>query len=233
MTDIGVHSELVPQLLRANDWITGILLCGFLLTAYIFSQKRQMMLLGLRNLIFTKERNSIFSEQTTGEVNCKLLLLLQTSLFTAIIAIDYFTRENTFQGVMPSITTLLMLYTSAIILFYILKWCLYLFVNWIFFDESKNSLWLNSYFFIHSIFGVLFFPIILLSIYFNLPTSVSWFFYLFILILLYFLLIYKCFCIFFNKKYGAFYLIMYFCTLEILPILLLWKGVDFINLALT
>lgn len=233
MTDTGIHSELIPPLLRSNEWIAGITLCCFLITAYILSQKRQMMQQEIRNLLFTRERSSIFSEQTAGEVNSKLLLLLQTSLLTAIAAIDYFLRQDTFQGISPSVITLLMTYTFIIILFYILKWCLYQFINWIFFDSSKNSLWIKSYFFLHSLLGILFLPITLCTIYFESSSSISGIFYLFILILLNLLLIYKCFCIFFNKKYGAFYLIVYFCTLEILPVLILWKGVDFINITLT
>lgn len=229
MTDTGIHNELVPQLLRSNEGVTLVILYGFLITAYVLSQKRQMMIQGLRNLLSTRERNSIFFEQTAGEVSSKILLLLQTCLFSAVITISHFLKQDSNQP----ITLLLIVYTAVILLFYLLKWCLYRFVNWIFFDKNKNNLWTSSYFFLHSLLGILFLPAILFTVYcdFSHPTSV--FFYLFMLILLNLLLIYKCFCIFFNKKYGAFYLIMYFCTLEILPILLLWKGVDFINITLT
>ncbi|MBP3663762.1 MAG: DUF4271 domain-containing protein, partial [Tyzzerella sp.] len=42
-------------------------------------------------------------------------------------------------------------------------------------------------------------------------------------------LFWKCFCNFFEKFYGALHLILYFCALEIMPDLILWKGIEMMN----
>lgn len=43
------------------------------------------------------------------------------------------------------------------------------------------------------------------------------------------LLFYKCIRNFFNHFHGILHLILYFCTLEIIPLLFLWKGLIYIN----
>ncbi len=40
---------------------------------------------------------------------------------------------------------------------------------------------------------------------------------------------YKCIRNFFPHIHGSFHLILYFCALEIVPDLFLWKGIGFIN----
>ena len=44
-----------------------------------------------------------------------------------------------------------------------------------------------------------------------------------------FLLAYKCFKNFFNQLHHVLHFILYFCALEILPDLILWKGVVFVD----
>ena len=55
--------------------------------------------------------------------------------------------------------------------------------------------------------------------------GISLFFMAFAIILAKILLFWKCFNNFFNKIHGFFHLILYFCALEILPDLILWKGI--------
>ena len=43
------------------------------------------------------------------------------------------------------------------------------------------------------------------------------------------LLFYKCIRNFFSYLHGFLHLILYFCTLEIIPDLLLWKGIEYVN----
>ncbi|MZU51428.1 DUF4271 domain-containing protein, partial [Escherichia coli] len=106
---------------------------------------------------------------------------------------------------------------------------LYSFVNWIFFNKTRNIIWLESYFNVVIGAGFLLFPIVLLIVYFDLSPQIAPYFIGFVIIIAKILLFYKCFSNFFNKFYGAFHLILYFCALEILPDFVLWKGIILAN----
>ena len=43
------------------------------------------------------------------------------------------------------------------------------------------------------------------------------------------LLLYKSYQIFFSYKLGGVHLILYFCTLEVIPLLVLWRVILFAN----
>jgi hypothetical protein len=67
-------------------------------------------------------------------------------------------------------------------------------------------------------------PLTLLVIYFDLDYSTLRILFVCILATVKTLLFYKCFQIFFDYKFGSVHLFLYFCALEILPLLVLWKS---------
>jgi hypothetical protein len=67
----------------------------------------------------------------------------------------------------------------------------------------------------------------------DLPIVFCYTFFAILLILVYLLLIFKAFCTFFKGLHGLFYLFLYFCTLEILPAIIIWKGMESANSILT
>jgi len=107
----------------------------------------------------------------------------------------------------------------------IAKWGIYKTINWIFFEKSRNLSWTLSYFNIIVWLGLVLLPVISLMVYFDLTTQSSFIFMALAIISAKILLLWKCFNNFFGKFHGIFHLILYFCTLEILPDLILWKGI--------
>ena len=77
--------------------------------------------------------------------------------------------------------------------------------------------------------GVLLFPVVLLIVYFDLKPDIAKTLVVIILCFAKILLFYKCIKNFFNHFHGCLHLILYFCTLEIIPDLLLWKGINYIS----
>ena len=107
----------------------------------------------------------------------------------------------------------------------IIKWSIYKSINWIFFEKVRNLSWTVSYFNVIVWLGLVLLPVILLTVYFDLTASNSFLFMALVIISAKILLFWKCFHNFFGKIHGILHLIMYFCTLEILPDLILWKGI--------
>lgn len=77
--------------------------------------------------------------------------------------------------------------------------------------------------------GFLLFPLVLLAVYFDLNANTAKILIFIILGFTKIMLFYKCIRNFFPHIHGSFHLILYFCALEIVPDLFLWKGIGFIN----
>ncbi|MBR3759124.1 MAG: DUF4271 domain-containing protein [Bacteroidaceae bacterium] len=234
MNEAGViGGELTPYLLSDDEWITGILIGCFVITACILSQGKILLLQSLRKLFSTHEIGHLFHKQPAIDSYFLTLLTLQTCLLVSILLLkfqsDGFVISTTERLTTSASSILLACYSLMTVLYCIAKRYIYKFINWIFFDKAKNNLWTDAYFFILSIFGMLLLPVTLLAIYGNLPFHLSIIIPVFLFFLMNLIFIYKCFSIFFSQLHGSFYLFLYFCTLEILPLLVVWKGIEMVN----
>jgi len=228
-----IGGELTPYLLSDDEWITGILIGCFVITACVLSQGKILLLQSLRKLFLTHEIGHLFHKQPAIDSYFLTLLTLQTCLLVSILLLkfqsDGFVISTTERLTTSASSILLACYSLMTVLYCIAKRYIYRFINWIFFDKAKNNLWTDAYFFILSIFGMLLLPVTLLAVYGNLPFHLSIIIPVFLFFLMNLIFIYKCFSIFFSQLHGSFYLFLYFCTLEILPLLVVWKGIEMVN----
>ena len=209
--------------------VTSVLFLCFILVSYVLAHGKKHLEQQFKNFILSKERASLFDDTTASDVRYTLVLILQTCILSGFCVYDYFSDHDLILFRMVPHYLLLSIYIGYVGFFFIAKWFFYSFVNWIFFDKVRNIVWLQSYFNIVIGAGFLLFPFVLLIVYFDLSPQIAPYFIGLIIIIAKILLFYKCFSNFFNKLYGAFHLILYFCTLEILPDLVLWKGITLVN----
>lgn len=222
--------EALPYLLRSDWMITLLLFVCLILVSYALSKGKRHLLLQLKNFIVNRERGNLFDDVTTEDVRYTFFLLLHTCILSGLCVYNYFanTVPELFQ--MYSHALLLGVFVGCMILLFFFKCLAYAFVNWVFFDKVRNAIWLGAYYQVSIWMGVLLLPVILLIVYFDL--SFHTFLYLVgcVLILSKITLFFKCFNNFFNNFHGSFHLILYLCTLEILPDILLWKSFVSVNI---
>lgn len=221
---VGKESDPIPYQLHSDNVLTVCIFFCFFLLSYVLSNGKRYLAHQIKNLFYVRERASLFAVETGSDVRYRLLLIGQTCIFLGIFFFDY--SHDFYSELFSRYSSVFLLstYVGIIVLYYILKMVLYRFVNWIFFDKQKNSVWLESYSLIYSLFGILLFPLLLLVIYFDLSNLNSFIFFVILGVLGEIMLFYKCFNIFFNKMYGFLYFIVYFCALEIVPCFLLWQA---------
>ena len=221
----GMKGEPMPYLLRSDWFITGILFLCLIIISYIISKGKKHLQQQLKSIFTTRERASLFDEAIGSDIRYTFALIVNACIMLGISAYYY---------VVYSIPQLLDAERSFILLgffiflsvFYmIIKWGLYKIINWIFFEKARNLSWMVSYFNVIVWLGLVLLPVILLTVYFDLTASNSFLFMALAILSAKILLFWKCFNNFFGKIHGILHLIMYFCTLEILPDLILWKGI--------
>lgn len=229
VTQIGFAGDPLPYRLHSDDYVTGTLLLSFFLMVTVITRSFHMLSQQVKDFFYTRERENLFSISTDSELRGQLFLIFQTCFILGILFFDY-TQENqpdVFNQISPYY--LLGLNVGICIAFYTLKVLIYAFVNWIFFDKKKNEQWMEAYFLAILALGVTLFPVALLVVYFEMPYSSLKITFLIIIVLIKILLFYKCYRIFFSYYYGYLHLFVYFCTLEILPSLVLWRALVYAN----
>lgn len=233
MNNVGFTGERIPYLMGADEWVTAILLLCFLITSYALSHGRNQLFQSIRKLFSNRGINHIFHRQVGVDYSCLMLLNLQACLLVAVMVLkcSIDAPGSDLAVRLTSLDAPLFLggCSGLFLLYLVVKRFSYKLVNWVFFDRIKNNLWIEAYFFVVSIFGMLMLPVTLLVVYGDLPFYVNVIIPAFLFFLMNLFFIYKCFSIFFSQLHGSFYLFLYFCTLEVLPFLVVWKGIEMVS----
>ena len=114
---------------------------------------------------------------------------------------------------------------GMVLLFVIFKAVIYALVNWLFFRREQNMKWMQSYFFINSSFAFLFFPFALMLLFVGISEKILSFSLVILFISYEILLLYKQITNFKANKSGILLIFLYFCTVELLPALFVWKNI--------
>lgn len=225
----GMDGVSLPYRLN-NDWaVTALLFLCFFLIYYSVNHRKKYLYHHLKNFFIHKERGNMFDDATGSDSRLILSLCGVTCVLCGVCMYDY--SFDTVPGLFGHVASYLLLagYVGAAVLLLLYKWLSYSFANWIFFDKERSAAWREAYFDLFVGMGFLLFPLVLLVVYFNLEPAISRIVILLVVIFIKILLFYKCIRNFFSRLHGFLHLILYFCTLEIIPDLLLWKGVEYVN----
>ena len=140
-------------------------------------------------------------------------------LLLAIATQQYVTQYITETFIVSNELTVIGIFFAVYLGFQLFRGIAYTIVNLVFYDKHLNLFWMKILLFIGASQGMLLFPGILLVAYFNLPLKNTAFYLCFILIFTEILTIYKGWNIFFRQNGGFLQFFLYFCTLEIVPLL--------------
>ncbi|KGI60486.1 DUF4271 domain-containing protein [Prevotella sp. S7 MS 2] len=225
----GVAGDPVPYTIAGDNLITSILLGCFILTMLAFSQSRRFIFRQTRNFFYVQhsDRPTALTE-TGGEMRFQIFLILQTCLLISLLYFFYSKAQLNDTFVIEQYQVI-GIYTGSIAGYFLLKVILYSFINWVFFDRRRNIQWIHSYLFIGAMEGVLLFPAIMLLAFFNLSVSTISIYIIVVLALLKLLLFYKSYIIFFRERAVFVHFFLYFCALEILPLLAIWGALVTMN----
>lgn len=111
---------------------------------------------------------------------------------------------------------------GILFLYVFVKALVYSMINWTFFEWEEGVRWIASYFFLLSLSSLVLFPISMFKIFFGWTNNIAFICVVILLILYKILLFCKLYINFNHKHCGFLLLFLYFCTLEIMPVLIGW-----------
>lgn len=229
-TDYGVVAENMPYTLKNDDIITSLILVCLLGIIMSFARSKRYFALQYKNFFLGKsEEESLPNNEMSSHRRYSLLLYFQTALLAAIIFYHYTQLHyDLFMSQTPP-HTLLAIDVGCIWLFMLVRQMFYTWINWTFFNKSERKKWNKSYRLIIISEGLALFPLVIFMVFFNLePQNIG--IYLAIVVgIMKFLLLYKTHKTFFPTFYGFIHLIAYLCTVELLPLVVLWHTLLYLN----
>ena len=227
--DSGFEGTPISYSPRTDDAIALTLLACFFLSSIALARGKKFLSQQVKDFVLHRERTSIFDSSTAADVRYLLVLVLQTCVLSGITFLNYF--HDTCPALMDHVSSLLLLgiYVGFCLAYFLLKWLIYMFLGWTFFDKNKTNIWLESYSALIYYVGFALFPFVLFLVYFDLSLTNLVIIGAIILIFTKILMFYKWIKLFFHQFSGLFLLILYFCALEIVPCLLLYHGMIQMN----
>ena len=217
---IGIPHPSLPQ---TESWVFLVLLGFFFLLVYAVSQSSGYITETAKTFFKVKERSSIFSKATVNDFRFRFFLIIFTigvlSLYAYLIQFkvgSHFLLKE--YGCFFVVTTL----------FVILKHFSFNLIGYVFLPPAGLRMAKESYLNVVSFLGIVLYPLLILQIY--IPSHYASFAgiaSLSVCFIACILVIIKLFQIFLHKFVASFYILLYLCTLEILPLVLLYQVYQF------
>lgn len=221
--------DALPFSFRNDDFVTGGLLLCLFLTILVTARGMRYLSTSVKAFMNVQHHENLFDEEADTKMHGRSFLLFQTCISMGILSFD-FVQER-----MPdclSFTTphiLLGLNVAICCLWVGLKILVYYQVNRVLFERESAQLWMDAFLLLLIATGLSLLPITLLVIYFDLSFHYQQYLIFLTAIIAEILLCYKTKVTFFRYRLGGVHLILYLCALEIIPLLILWRGMVWAN----
>ena len=223
----GVAGDPVPYTVQHDNVIISLLLLLFVLATIAFSNSRHFVVRQTKNFFSTNREGMTEITETAVEIRFQAFLTFLNSLLLSILFYFYTLNFIGETFLLDSQYHLIAIFLGMTVVYYLVKTMLYAIVNNVFFDGKKNRQWMKSFLFITSIEGVSLFPLVVVWIFFDISIQNAVIYVVIVISIVKILELFKCFLIFFRQNVVKLQIILYFCTLEIIPMALLWGALVF------
>jgi len=215
---LGVAGEPLPYTIH-NDDLMNIVLIGSMLLFIIAVARSMPFIIKQTKNFFRPINDDSEQELTSGELRLQICLALLDCMLLGTSIYMYAYHQIDLIFVSGSHAPIIALFTGAFMAYFVLKMLIYTCVNLTLFGGKQNVRLLKSLLFIMALQAMLLSPIVLLQVYLGLSQNYVTNLSIFIVILAKLLTFYKAWSIFFRKNGTFLQTFLYFCTLEITPLL--------------
>jgi len=220
----NVHSELRAENIANNDFVAGMFILMFCAVAFVIGSSKHMLAYRLKDFFSSKRTyTNIETDVNRSEASYTILLSATSSLSLAILICNRLPLSDAcekFFGITSQHITLSIAFVG-IALYLLLKTIAYTIVNSVFFRHDDNKNWISSFYLLYSLSAFLIYPISLIDTYSKIDNSIVTFCLSAFLILYKICLFYRL-CVNFKVKVeGLLLIILYFCNVEIMPLLII------------
>ena len=225
---LGVAGDPIPYTIANDSFFVSILLSCFFAIVIAIKRSKHFIARQAKDLFRVANTDGVPMTETSSEVRVQVFLMTHTCL---MLGLCYYFYDRVYVGgtYMPESYQVIAIYAGIVLAYYILRMALYSGLGWVFFERKKNKQWRHTFLFLVSMEGVALFPAVMVQTFFDLSLHFLLIYVVFVVLIGKMLAIYKLFAIFFKNKGAYLQLFLYFCALEIIPLLACWGVLRMIN----
>ena len=213
----GVAGDPVPYTVRTDNMLTILLLFCFVLFIVSLAHSKNFLIRQLKDFFWQQYYDN--DSETSSELRFMVFLSFVNVLVLAISSYLLVTDAIASSFNMQAGLALVGVIFAVFVCYYFLKWTVGSIVNMVFFGVKKNLLWMRLQLQVSALECVLLFPMLALQIYFDFSNENALFYIGVVLFLNKIITFYKSFIIFFQGNGLYLQTFLYFCALEIAPLL--------------
>ncbi|SHG09249.1 DUF4271 domain-containing protein [Dysgonomonas macrotermitis] len=221
---LGIHKDFA---LENEDGVLVLLLICFLFFTRIYKGGITFFRENTRLLFSYRENSNLFSETTITEFWFNFILLFQNVLLTSIIIFDIFLESDNNPLPKDSFATILV-FIVIIALFISIKSLFYRFIGYVFDMKEYTNMWQRTYIIVLEMTGMIAFVPTLMMIYSQKFHFVLIIFFISLFIISRLILFYRIITFFLRQPVNFLFLIVYLCSVEIIPYILLYQVLIFL-----
>lgn len=236
--DIGLHEEPTPYSMATDNLLACVLLGCFVTLAVLYKFLRPFLRERTRALFFfspSGDSAAADKVETGMEFYARTLTVMLASIMIGCAYNGL--MQETGRCYLPHVPFWLppLCHSACVLAYLILKHQLHRLVCMVFFEKKASDEWRRERSFLTSVETMLFFCACVVAAYGNLTLFGSILVLVSPLIIVKITLFVKAYGILFGKIYRALHFFVYFCTLELVPVLILWMVLNKItgNLTIT
>ena len=213
-----------PSLPQTESWVFITLSVLFFIFVFSISRSSALFSDTIKSFFQVKERSSIFSKATVNDFRFRLFIIIFS--IGVISLFSYLLLHKTYT---PYSFKDFSLFLAVTLTFFGIKSVVFDIMGYVFLDPITLKIGKESYFNIISFWGIILFPLMVIEIYlpFDMLNIITVTFVI-LCIIAYIIVTIKLFQIFFHKIVASFYIMLYLCTLEFLPLIALYKVYELI-----
>lgn len=207
-----------PYSLRHDDVLVVLLLLGAVLLTVAIGSSMRTVKSSSKAFFFPSAANDVDAPPSLPPL---LIILCMMTCFTMSLCSFIYANSEVEGFFVVSNATAVAVFFAAATAYFLLKWGIYAMVNHVLFGGKKSLQWTHAFLYVTALEGVLLFPLLPVMFFFGLSPEKGLFYFIFVLLLCKILTFFKSRSIFFRQKILFLQNIMYFCTLEMTPLLAL------------
>ena len=220
----GLAMTMRTELLGYNSGLLCIVIAMMLLVIFNIQQYSRYFAMLYHNMWSVRRRSTMFDEHTVNEARIMVVLVIQVCVCEAIIMLGYIYMKRV--SIPPDKVVYIALALIVVtIAYYLVQLLAYRTIGYVFADKETSDQFVTGFNSSQTFLGFfLFFPSMLLLFYpsvTEIMAIIGAIFY----ILARFIFIYKGFRIFYSDFSSLLYFILYLCTVEVIPVILLIRGI--------
>lgn len=221
----GVAGDPVPYSIARDNTMTLMLLLCFVVTLTAMARSGRFVVRQLKDFVQPPGRHRASVTETSDEMRSQLFLVMQSGLLSALVYFFHVQATVTDTFVIDQYLVIA-LFAGIVTVYTVARALLYWVTGLVFFGRGPTDTWLKSFLFLAAHEGVLLFPVVMLHAYFDLSAETTVVCALWVLAMSRLLSLYRTHAIFFSKGGVSLQNFLYFCILEIVPLVMLAEALS-------